>query len=130
MDVVRYEQQAKEAYERAETSFREDFLSKLKEKIEKSQKMLDKLNKSLDNHPFGNDAEKYKFYYEPTKDSEFYNYYRIIMSGKLMDAKDLFTEILDEKDASFMKDLFDKLLFYLCLLSGVQFIISVFYSLL
>lgn len=109
LDVVRYEQQAKEAYERAETSFREDFLSKLKEKIEKSQKMLDKLNKSLDNHPFGNDAEKYKFYYEPTKDSEFYNYYRIIMSGKLMDAKDLFTEILDEKDASFMKDLFDKI---------------------
>lgn len=109
LDVVKYEQQAKEAYQRAEASFREDFLSKLKEKIEKSQKMLDKLNKSLDNHPFGNDAEKYKFYYEPTKDSEFYNYYRIIMSGKLIDAKDLFTEILDEKDASFIKDLFDKI---------------------
>ena len=109
LDVVKYEEQAKEAYERAEASFREDFLSKLKEKIEKSQKMLDKLNKNLDNHPFGNDAEKYKFYYEPTKDSEFYNYYRIIMSGKLMDAKDLFTEILDEKDASFMKDLFNKI---------------------
>lgn len=109
LDVVKYEQQAKDAYERAEASFREDFLSKLKEKIDKSQKMLDKLNKSLDKHPFGNDEERYKFYYEPTKDSEFYNYYRIIMSGKLLDAKDLFTEILDEKDASFMKDLFDKI---------------------
>ena len=107
-DVVKYEQQAKEAYERAESSFREDFLSKLKEKIDNSQKMLDKLNKNLDNHPFGNDKEKYKFYYEPTKDSEFYNYYRIIMSGKLLDTKDLFTEVLDEKDASFIKDLFDK----------------------
>ena len=107
-DVVKYEQQAKEAYERAESSFREDFLSKLKEKIDNSQKMLDKLNKNLDNHPFGNDEEKYKFYYEPTKDSEFYNYYRIIMSGKLLDMKDLFTEVLDEKDASFIKDLFDK----------------------
>ncbi len=108
-DVVKYEEQAKEAYERAESSFREDFLSKLKEKIEKSQKMLDKLNKSLHEHPFGNDEERYKFYYEPTKDSEFYNYYRIIMSGKLMDSNDLFTEILDEKDASFIKDLFDKI---------------------
>ena len=108
-DVVKFQQQAKEAYERAESSFREDFLSKLKEKIETSQKMIDKLNKNLQSHPFGNDEERYKFYYEPTKDSEFYNYYKIIMSGKLMESKDLFTEILDEKDASFIKDLFDKI---------------------
>ena len=92
-DVVKFQQQAKEAYERAESSFREDFLSKLKEKIETSQKMLDKINKNLQSHPFGNDEERYKFYYEPTKDSEFYNYYKIIMSGKLMESKDLFTEI-------------------------------------
>ena len=108
-DVVKFEQEAKEAYERAEASFREDFLSKLKEKIDRSQDMLDKLNKNLDNHPFGNDEEKYKFYYEPTKDSEFYNYYRIIMSGKLLDVKDIFTEVLDEKDASFIRELFDKI---------------------
>ena len=107
--VVQYEMEAKEAYERAEISFREDFIAKLKEKIEKSQRMLDKINKNLALHPFGNDEEKYKFYYEPTKDSEFYNYYRIIMSGKLMESKDLFTEILDEKDYSFMKDLFGKI---------------------
>ena len=107
--VVQYEIEAKEAYERAEISFREDFISKLKEKIEKSQKMLDKINKNLALHPFGNDEETYKFYYEPTKDSEFYNYYRIIMSDKLMNSKDLFTNILDPKDASFMKDLFDKI---------------------
>ncbi len=107
--VVQYEMEAKEAYERAEISFREDFIAKLKEKIEKSQKMLDKINKNLALHPFGNDEEKYKFYYEPTKDSEFYNYYRIIMSSKLMESKDLFTEILDEKDYSIMKDLFGKI---------------------
>lgn len=108
-DIIQYEMDAKEAYERAEISFREDFISKLKEKIEKSQRMLDKINKNLALHPFGNDEEIYKFYYEPTKDSEFYNYYRIIMSGKLMESNDLFTEILDEKDYSFMKDLFDKI---------------------
>ncbi len=107
--VVQYEIEAKETYKSAEISFREDFISKLKEKIEKSQNMLDKINKNLALHPFGNDEEKYRFYYEPTKDSEFYNYYRIIMSGKLMDSKDLFTDILDAKDASFMKDLFDKI---------------------
>ncbi len=107
--VVQYEVEAKEAYERAEISFREDFIAKLKEKIEKSQRMLDKINKSLALHPFGNDEEKYKFYYEPTKDSEFGNYYRIIMSGKLMESKDLFTDILNEKDYSFMMDLFGKI---------------------
>lgn len=108
-EVVDFEQDAKDAYEKAESSFREDFISKLREKIEKSQRTLDKINKNLALHPFGNDGEIYKFYYEATKNSEFYNYYRIIMSGKLMESKDLFTEILDEKDLSYMKDLFDKI---------------------
>lgn len=108
-EVVDFEQDAKDAYEKAEKSFREDFISKLREKIEKSQRTLDKINKNLALHPFGNDGEIYKFYYEATKNSEFYNYYRIIMSGKLMESKDLFTEILDEKDLSYMKDLFDKI---------------------
>ena len=107
--VVQYENDAKQAYETAECSFKEDFISKLQEKISKSQKMMDKLNKNLLSHPFGNDEEKYKFYYSPTKESEFYNYYRIIMSGKEMNSKDLFTDILDEKDSSFMKDLFGKI---------------------
>ena len=106
--VVKYEEEAKEAFDRAQSSFREDFISKLREKIEKSQKILDNINKNLALHPFGNDGEIYKFYYEPTKDSEFYNYYRVIMSGKLLNSKDLFTEILDEKDTSFMMDLFNK----------------------
>jgi len=107
--VVQYENDAKQAYEAAECSFKEDFISKLHEKISKSQKMMDKLNKNLSLHPFGNDEEKYKFYYSPIKQSEFYNYYRIIMSGKEMNSKDLFTDILDEKDSSFMKDLFGKI---------------------
>ena len=107
--VGKYEEEAKEAYERAESSFREDFISKLREKIEKSQKILDNINKNLALHPFGNDEEIYKFYYEPTKDSEFYNYYKVIMSGKLLNSKDLFTEILDEKDNAFIMDLFNKI---------------------
>ncbi len=108
-DVVKYEQEAHDAYIRAEASFKEDFISKLKEKIERSQKTLDKINKNLSLHPFGNDQEIYKFHYEATKDGEFRNYYRIIMSGKMMESTDLFTEILDEKDNSIMKDLFDKI---------------------
>lgn len=108
-DVVKYEEEAHDAYIRAEASFKEDFISKLKEKIERSQKTLDKINKNLALHPFGNDEEIYKFHYEGTKDPEFNNYYRIIMSGKLMESQDLFTETLDEKDNSFMKDLFDKI---------------------
>lgn len=108
-EVVKFEMEAKETYEKLEVSFKENFIYKLKSKIEISQNKLDKINKNLALHPFGNDEEKYKFYYEPTKDSEFYNYYRIIMSGKLMEKKDLFTEVLDEKDYSFMMDLFNKI---------------------
>ena len=105
--VVEYERHAKEAYERAEASFKEDFISKLKSKIEESQEMLSKINRNLSLHPFGNDEEIYKFSYGASKDNEFANYYRIITSGKLMESKDLFTEILDEKDNSYMSDLFD-----------------------
>ena len=108
-DVISFEREAKEAYERAQQSFNEDFISKLREKIMTSQNRLDKVNKNLACHPFGTDEERYKFHYEPTKTDKFYDYYRIIMSGKLVNPKDLFTEILDEKDNSFMKDLFDKI---------------------
>lgn len=107
--VVEFEREAHDAYVRAEYSFKEDFISKLKEKIEKSQKMLDKLNKTLKNHPFGSEKEIYEFHYAPTKNSEFYNYYRIITSGKMMESHDLLTEILDAKDSEILKDLFGKI---------------------
>ncbi len=109
LNIVEYKEAADNAFKVAEKSFKEDFISKLKEKIEKSQKTLNKINKNLALHPFGNDEERYKFYYEPTKNSEFYNYYRIIMSGKMMESTDLFTETLDEKERSYMNDLFNKI---------------------
>ncbi len=105
--VVEYEREAKEAYERAEAAFKEDFISKLKAKIEGSQETLAKINRNLSLHPFGNDEEIYKFDYGASKDNEFANYYRIITSNKFMESKDLFTEILDEKDNSYMSDLFE-----------------------
>ena len=109
LNIVEYKEAADNAFKVAEKSFKEDFISKLKEKIEKSQKTLNKINKNLALHPFGNDEERYKFYYEPTKNSEFYNYYKIIMSGKMMESTDLFTETLDEKERSYMNDLFNKI---------------------
>ncbi len=105
--VVEHEREAFEAYQRAESSFKEDFISKLKSKIEESQETLAKINKNLSLHPFGNDAEIYKFVYGASKDNEFANYYRIITSNKFMESKDLFTETLDEKDNSYMTDLFN-----------------------
>lgn len=108
-DIVQYEREANDAYKRAENSFRQDFISKLNEKIQEAKKKLANINKSLAKHPFGNDEEVYEFSYGPTKDNEFCEYYRIINSGKLLEADDLFTEVLDEKDASFIKDLFDEI---------------------
>ena len=108
-DIVQYEREANDAYKRAENSFKQDFISKLNEKIQEAQKKLKNINKNLAKHPFGNDEEVYEFSYGRSKDDEFGEYYSIINSGKLLEAEDLFTEVLDEKEASIIKDLFDKI---------------------
>lgn len=107
--VVEFKEQAKLAYERAEKSFREDFIAKLNANIEEAVSTLKRINKNLANHPFGTENEKYEFTYKPTGVDEFANYYRIITSGKLLESKDLFTDILSEADSVIMKELFDKI---------------------
>lgn len=107
--VIEYKEQAKLAYERAEKSFKEDFIVKLNSNIDTAIKTLKRINKNLSNHLFGTDGEKYEFIYKPTGVDEFANYYRIITSGKLLETEDLFTEILSEGDAIIMKELFDKI---------------------
>lgn len=108
--VTQFEYSAEEALERSKKTFYEDFISKLRSRIEKSKKRLDEINKNLSKHPFGTDEEIYKFYYDKSKDKEFEDYYRIITSNKELVSKDLFTDLLDEKESSIMKGLFDSII--------------------
>ena len=103
------EAQAKQAFENAQMAFNENFISKLRSKIQSAENTLKDINKSLKRHPFGRDKEVYSFVMEDSGDSEMRDYAKIIMSGKEMGQKDLFTDLLSVREKEIMQSLFDKL---------------------
>ncbi len=104
-----YKENAIRAYEKSEESFKEDFLVKLREKIDEAKKSIKDLNNSLNKHKFGSDDEIYEISITSSNDDEFRRYYNIITSGKLMETKDLFSTILDKAELSVLEDLFKKI---------------------
>lgn len=105
-DLVKYREKARQAQENSEHSFREDFLSKMNEKIRNAKAVLDELNRHLKTHPFGTDGEVYQFEYSASGDDRIAEYYRIITSGGVTtDKPDLFSEVLSSKDYSIIMDL-------------------------
>lgn len=107
--IVNNEAKAQQAFESARTAFNENFISKLHSKIQLAEYTLKEINKSLKKHPFGRDKEVYSFVMQDSGDQEMREYARIIMSGKEMGQKDLFTELLDPRERDIMQSLFDKL---------------------
>lgn len=103
------EAQAKQAFEKAQIAFNENFISKLREKIQRAESTLKDINRSLKRHPFGREQEVYSFVMQDSGDQEMREYAKIIMSGKEIGQKDLFTELLDSRETEIMQSLFDKL---------------------
>ena len=108
-DIVSLKAQADNAYKNALNSFNENFIRKLQEKLKNAKDEIDAINKNLQKHPFGRDEEVYQFIIKESCDMEMREYARIIMSGKDIEKKDLFTETLDRKDMATMQELFDKI---------------------
>lgn len=107
--IANNEAKADEAFNEARKAFNENFISKLKTRIERAKTNLADINRSLKRHPFGRDEEVYQFVMRESDDQEMRDYARIITSGKELGQKDLFTETLDECDRDVMQGLFDKL---------------------
>lgn len=108
-DIVKFELKAEEAKHSSERMFRDDFISKLSGNIKAAKKTIDDINKNLARHPFGTNKEIYRFVCQPSKEEEMRQYYKIITSGKLMEAKDLFSEVLSEEENNVMNNLFNKI---------------------
>jgi uncharacterized protein YPO0396 len=100
---------ANAAYERCANGFKQDFIAKLYENIIVAKKTIGEINKNLRNTPFGTDGEVYQFTYDSSADDEMKEYYRIITSDKVMEAKSLFDQELDERDRDVMRRLFDNI---------------------
>lgn len=108
-DIVSLKAQADNAYKNALNSFNENFIRKLQEKLKNAKDEIDAINKNLKKHPFGREEEVYQFIIKESFDMEMREYARIIMSGKDIEQKDLFTETLDRKDMATMQELFNKI---------------------
>jgi len=108
-NIIEYEDRAKNALFACEKSFKEDFLSKLREKIQTAQDGFYHLNKALKTKPFGSENEVYTFTYSGSKNPNFRDYYTILQSAEDYESKSLLIESLSEKNLMLLKTLFETL---------------------
>lgn len=107
--LPQYREKIREAREAAYRQFREDFISKIKSRIEEVRQQIDDLNRSLRQFTFGRD--RYRFEVGPNPD--YRRYYEMFMDPLLMeiDGGNLFNESFYDKYRLEVDDLFDKLIF-------------------
>lgn len=106
--IIEYEDNVKEARERAESEFREHFISKINENITVARKEFRELNKALQGVKFGN--EEYEFKIEKSKNPKLNKYYDMIMDERnIGEGYTLFTQEFEAKYKEVLEELFDKL---------------------
>ena len=96
-----------EARKKCEKSFEEDFISTLRDQIERAKNNLKQLNRSLEDKSFQGDH--YSFVYDASNDPVFSRYYKILCSREDYRKDTLFMEELSEQNRHLMDELFAKL---------------------
>ena len=104
-DLISYEEKLRVIKENCETEFRESFLAKMRENIEKAIALFKELNKTLKPIYYGNDS--YRFDWEPDKKKK--KLYEMIMSDFNLGGFNLFSTQFDEEYHDEMNELFSKL---------------------
>ena len=107
IEIESSKEKSRAAREKCEESFREDFISKLREKIDESKKQIKKLNRNLESKPFNGDI--YEFVVKANEDPAFRKYYDILCSNEDYPKDTLFMEELSEQNRQLMDELFIKL---------------------
>lgn len=96
-----------EAQAKAESSFQEDFISRLRDKITHAKTEIKKLNNTLKERSFN--GERYEFIINPNKNPDYKPFYDVIMSGEDYHANSLFMDELNESNRNLMQKLFNQL---------------------
>lgn len=104
-DLISYEEKLRIIRENCETEFRESFLAKMRENIEKAISLFKDLNKTLKPIYYGNDS--YRFDWEPDKKKK--KLFEMIMSDFNLGGFNLFSTQFDEEYHDEMNELFSKL---------------------
>jgi uncharacterized protein YPO0396 len=100
--LLEYRAKIKEARERAQVQFREDFISKLKANIENVEEQIKELNKAIKDTLFGRD--KYKFTVSPNP--HYRRFYDMITDDLLMEGYNLFSQAFQDKHRDTVEELF------------------------
>ena len=106
VEMIRYEEKLRQAKDDCEQIFKSDFLSKMKELIEKAKTEFKNLNKALDNIYYGDDSYHFIISFDKKKEG----LYRMITAENNIEGINLWTAQFEEQYKEEMSELFDKLM--------------------
>lgn len=104
--IVDYEEKIRDAREKAQIQFKEDFISKLKSNIDAAREQIEDLNKALKDVSWGRD--KYRFKVSPNP--EYKKYYNMICDELLMEGLTLFSDAFQQKYRDVVEELFRQII--------------------
>lgn len=106
-DLIKHKSDVIKFKEQCQITFREDFISQIKDKILSTKEEINNLNKSLKKQTFG--KEKYEFIIKKSDNPEMATYYDIIVSGANYNIHNLFEDNLTIEEQDTMDALFERL---------------------
>ena len=104
--LVDYEERIRDAREKAQIQFKEDFISKLKSNIDDAREQIEDLNKALKDIAWGRD--RYRFKVSPNQ--EYKKYYDMICDNLLMEGLTLFSDAFQKKYRDVVEELFNQII--------------------
>ena len=104
IEIVKRQEDVRQARMKCEMSFQESFISRLYEKI---QKDIQELNKGLKNKNFNGDH--YEFEVNPSRRPEYRQYYDIISTNQQYNSDNLFVTTLSQENRHVMDELFKQM---------------------
>ncbi|MBR1919152.1 MAG: hypothetical protein IJ831_05960 [Spirochaetales bacterium] len=108
-ELVTFQQRLDETRENAAKMFQNSYIADIRKHIKDEKRNIAKLNKALENKPFGYDGEIYQFVVGKSRNKSFADYYDIFIGDENYTVDDLFTNQLSSRHASLMQELFEKL---------------------
>lgn len=107
IEIIKRQEDVRNARRKCEQSFQESFISRLYEKIIQAKRNISELNSGLKNKNFNGDS--YEFEVNPSKRKEYRRYYDIIVTNQKYNSDDLFVTTLSKENRAVMDELFDQI---------------------
>lgn len=103
--LIEYKGKAEEARKKAQETFQEHFIAKLKENIERAQANFKRLDQAMKDMQFGTDCYRFRLHGK----YDMLHYYRMITDPDLYLGHSLFSHVFKEKHGEVVEDLFLKI---------------------